>query len=160
MRKKINNNIILTLCVLVLAIICFLSVDAPIRFQKEQAKREVTVKQHLLKIRAAEEKYRKAHSVYTGDFTKLVKEGYLADSLRYIPFSGGKVFALTVSSQITKSGRQIPLMECSAGYYDYLSGLDENSVNNLIQKANETGRYPGLKIGDITTPNDNAGNWE
>ena len=42
----------------------------------------------------------------------------------------------------------------------HLSGLDENSIANLIEEANNAGRYPGLKIGDITTPNDNAGNWE
>ena len=51
-------------------------------------------------------------------------------------------------------------MECYAGYDDYLSGLDAGSIANLTEEANNAGRYPGLKIGDITTPNDNAGNWE
>lgn len=157
---KIKNNHILLICVLALALICFLSVDKPIHFQHQQAIREYAVKERLLKIRTAEERYRKATGAYTGDFTLLVKRGLLADSLQYIPYSGGKRFSLTASTQIMKSGKQIPLMECDANYEDYLHGLDQNSIDNLIQEANESGRYPGLRIGDINTPNYNAGNWE
>lgn len=157
---KIKNNHILLICVLALALICFLSVDKPIHFQHQQAIREYAVKERLLKIRTAEERYKKATGAYTGDFTLLVKRGLLADSLQYIPYSGGKRFSLTASTQIMKSGKQIPLMECDANYEDYLQGLDPNSIANLIQEANESGRFPGLRIGDINTPNNNAGNWE
>ena len=76
------------------------------------------------------------------------------------PFAGGKKFDIAVNTQTGKSGRQIPLMECGAEYADYLEGLDGNSISNLIEEAETAGRYPGLKIGDLTTPNDNAGNWE
>lgn len=48
----------------------------------------------------------------------------------------------------------------AAAYDDYLKGLDKNSIDNLTQAANESGRFPGLKFGDTTQPNDNAGNWE
>jgi len=58
------------------------------------------------------------------------------------------------------SGRQIPLVECAAEYTSYLKGLDRNAVAALVQEAVAAGRYPGLKIGDITTSNSNAGNWE
>ena len=58
-----------------------------------------------------------------------------------------------------KSGKQIPLMECSAAYEDYLDGLDEEAIMNVTEEANYAGRFPGLKIGDITKDNDNAGNW-
>ena len=54
----------------------------------------------------------------------------------------------------------MPLMECGAQYQQYLNGLDENSIANLVEAANEAGLYPGLKIGDLITPNNNAGNWE
>ena len=53
-----------------------------------------------------------------------------------------------------------PLMECGAPYESYLNGLDENLIRELTEKADEKGEYPGLRIGDTTTPNDNAGNWE
>lgn len=51
-------------------------------------------------------------------------------------------------------------MECRAKYVDFLDGLDRNSVANVIEDANSSGGFPGLKIGDINTPNNNAGNWE
>ena len=37
-------------------------------------------------------------------------------------------------------------MECGAQYQQYLKGLNENSVANLIEEANNTGQYPGVKI--------------
>lgn len=160
MKFNIRNNYLLAGCVLVLAVLCFLSVYSPLQFEKERAVRETVVKQYLVKIRVAEEAYKTAHATYTGSLDTLVKEGLLADSLKYIPFSANKPFALSVSSVIGKSGRHVPLMECSAGYEEYLHGLDVNSIAELIEKAIASGRFPGLKIGDIATFNGNAGNWE
>lgn len=51
-------------------------------------------------------------------------------------------------------------MECGAEYKTYLQGLDKGMTDNLTEEAEAEGRYPGLKIGDLTTPNDNDGNWE
>lgn len=155
-----RTNIILTICVLALAVLCYLSVSAPIRFGREQAQREESVKHRLLQIRSAEERYRKTTGLYTESFDTLVAHGYMADSLRYIPYSGGQVFSLAVTVQVAKSGRTFPLMECAAPYNSYLDGLDATSVANLTEAANASGRYAGLKIGDIDTPTDNAGNWE
>ncbi len=160
MAKKISNNIISGILAAALAVTCGLSVYSPIRFDKQRETRERAVKERLVKIRYAEEKYKKANGVYADDFAKLVKGGYLADSLQYIPFTENKKFDLSTNILTGKSGRQIPLMECAAGYEEYLSGLDDNGISNLIEEANNSGRYPGLKIGDVTTPNDNAGNWE
>lgn len=150
----------MALCAALLAVVCFLSIYSPIRFQHVRDSREAVVKQRLIHIRAAEEAFRRRTGSYSGSFEALINGGYMADSLQYVPYSGGKRFELSASVQISKSGRQIPLMECSAGYEDYLNGLDRNAVSNLIQKANESGAFPGLKIGDITTPNNNEGNWE
>ena len=96
----------------------------------------------------------------TGELKVLVGEGYLADSLQYIPFSDSKCFELDATTQLSRSGRQIPLMECKASYTDYLRGLNEHYIATLIEKANTAGRWPGLKIGDIEKPNHHAGNWE
>ncbi len=160
MAKKIKSNLVLGVLALALAVTCGLSVYSPIRFDKQRSIREHAVKERLIKIRYAEEKYRMANGVYADDFNTLVKGGYLADSLQYIPFTDNKQFSLATTVQTGKSGRQTPLMECGAEYKEYLSGLDVNSVSNLTEEANNAGRYPGLKIGDLTTPNDNAGNWE
>jgi hypothetical protein len=50
-------------------------------------------------------------------------------------------------------------MECGAGYHDYLSGMDSDEIEQLIEKANTAGQYPGLKFGDIETDNNNEVNW-
>ncbi|CCY02538.1 putative uncharacterized protein [Prevotella sp. CAG:924] len=155
-----NQNIILGFCVLVLVVLCWLSVERPMRFEREQAEREKAVKARLLHIRTAEERYRARKGVYTGDWATLIRAKLLADSLQYVPFSGKERFHLEASFVMGKSGRQVPVMQCGATYDQYLKGLDENAVANLTEKANMGGRFPGLMIGDITQPNENAGNWE
>ena len=157
---KFNMNYVLGALAAALAVTCVLSIHAPMRFDGLRAEREQAVKERLVRIRYAEERYRQANGTYTDDFNELVRGGYLADSLQYVPFSDGKKFDIAVNMQTGKSGRQIPLMECGAEYGEYLDGLDGNSISNLVEEAESAGRYPGLKIGDLTTPNDNAGNWE
>jgi hypothetical protein len=67
---------------------------------------------------------------------------------------------LETDSIILRNGNTYPLMQCGARYDEYLYGMDEKQIEQLIVKATIYGRYPGLKIGDINTPNNNAGNWE
>ncbi len=159
MRHRINNNYILGACLAVLITLCFLSIWRPMHFQQEQARREQAVKTRLMQIKDAEERYLAKHGAYTGDFKTLVKGRYLADSLQYIPYSGGKKFSLAATTIISKSGKQIPLMECGATYEDFLQGLNENDIREVTDQASGAGLFPGLKIGDITTDNNNAGNW-
>lgn len=155
-----SHNAGLALCVVVLAALCIHSVSTPLRFQRQQTQREKAVKRRLMAIRTAEERYRQRHDAYTADWGALVGEGLLADSLQYIPYGEGRRFELTANMQLSKSGRQLPLMECGARYAAYLSGLDERGIARLTEEATAAGRYPGLKIGDLETPNNNAGNWE
>lgn len=159
MIQKINNNYILAACVAILLTLCILSVDQPMRFQRQQAQREAVVKKRLLAIRNAQEAYRKRHGTYTDKMALLVNGKYLADSLQYIPYAGKKRFRLAATTIVSKTGRQIPLMECSATYEDYLGGLDPDAILRLTERAETAGEFPGLKIGDITTDNNNAGNW-
>lgn len=154
-----KTNYLLTGCVLLLVVLCFLSVNAPLRFDHERQVRETEVKTRLVAIRQAEERYCQRHGTYTGDFNALVKGGLLADSLRYIP-NTRKPFSLRASGIMGKTGRQIPVMECGARYDEYLQGLDADEVSDLTDEAMGAGRFPGLKIGDLETPNNNAGNWE
>lgn len=164
MKSGLKNNFknihLLTVCTLVLCAICFLSVYSPIRFERERAQREQAVKQRLVRIRTAAEAYKARHGVYADRLDKLVHAGLLPDSLQRIPYADGKRFSLFTTTITGKSGRHIPLMECSAGYADYLQGLDPDAVAALTGEANQAGRFAGLKIGDLAAPNNNAGNWE
>lgn len=160
MRGSSKNIYLLGAGALLLASLCFLSIYTPMRFDSQRATREAVVKHRLVSIRTAEERYKARHGSYTGSFDTLVTAGMLADSMRYIPYTQGKPFALEATTMVGKSGQAIPLMECSAAYDDYLQGLDAPSIAALVEKANAEGRFAGLKIGDIAEPNDNAGNWE
>lgn len=160
MKVKIKHNYILTCCVGVLALICVLSIYSPIAFSNQQTERETSVKHYLVQIRLAEEKYRAKTGSYTASFDSLIQYRYLADSLQFIPFTNRQKFELETSMQLSPSGKQIPLMECRAKYTDFLQGLNKSFVQELIENELSAGRYPGLKIGDLQTPNNNAGNWE
>lgn len=149
MRLKIHDNFILAACVFALVAICFASIYRPMRFKEEQKIRERVVMERILKIRKAEERYLKANGTYAGDFATLVKGGYIADSLTYIPYSDNERFELRTTTEITKSGQERPQMGCGAQYHQYLRGLDENSIANLIENANDSGEYPGVKTGDL-----------
>lgn len=157
---KPNKNHILAILAVALAAICVSSIIMPINFTKEQERREREVKSRLMGIRLAEEKYCKSHGVYAASFDSLIAGGFLADSMQYVPYSENKRFELSATVIIRKSGRQTPLMECGAKYADYLTGMDGNTIMQRTVDAENKGKYPGLKIGDITTPNNNAGNWE
>lgn len=91
--------------------------------------------------------------------TLLKRDGFVIDSLAYIPFSGGK--KMQMNAVIAKvSGVEVPLFEASALYDDLLVGLDRQLIVNLNADRQLVGRYPGLRVGSIESPNNNAGNWE
>ena len=91
-------------------------------------------------------------------------EGFVADSLRYIPFSGGDTFELVACPNTTRSGSIIQVMECNAPDSCFLKGMGkagQRLIYNRAEEADAKGAYPGLKIGDAGNNwNNNAGNWE
>ncbi len=96
-------------------------------------------------------------SLYSG-------EDFVADSLRYIPFSMGDTFEVIACPNTTRSGAIIQVMECNAPDSSYLKGmgkLGDRLIMNRAEEADAKGAYPGLKIGDAGNNwNNNAGNWE
>jgi len=91
-------------------------------------------------------------------------EGFVADSLCYIPFSQGDIFELIACPNTTRSGSIIQVMECCAPDSSFLKGMGKEGkrlIYNRYEEANAKGAYPGLKIGDAGNNwNNNAGNWE
>ena len=91
-------------------------------------------------------------------------EGFVADSLRYIPFSQGDTFELIACPNTTRSGTIMQVMECNAPDSSFLKGMGKAGkrlIYNRNEEANAKGAYPGLKIGDAGNNwNNNAGNWE
>ncbi len=143
---KSKTNIIFSFCILALAVICYLSVSQPIRFEAEQKVREKAVTERIAKIIIAEQKYAAAKGAAASTLKQLTSEGFLADSLQTIPYSDGKSFALEVDVKIGRSGRKKQTVRVGATYDDYLNGLDKASVKNLNDKAAAAGRYPGVQV--------------
>lgn len=91
--------------------------------------------------------------------TLLKGKANVVDSIGIIPFSGGK--PIEMDAVVRKvSGINIPLFEARVPYGELLKGLDRQLVVNLKAEKEDMGQYPGLKVGDIENPNNNAGNWE
>ena len=103
-------------------------------------------------------------TIYENMIASLYKGAYTADNIdqiTYIPYSNGKRFEVEVNNDYTTSqGIRIPLFEARAHYNTYLADLNDQERVNLIDKETKLDHYPGLKVGDVTAPNNNAGNWE
>lgn len=153
------NHILSAVCI-VLVLLIAASIWQPVHFDSERKKREAAVTERLKEIRRAESIYLKRHGRFAASARQLADEKLIEKGHELVPFSEGKSFEIAVTMFTGKSGRPSPVMECGATFSDYLSGLDENKIKELTEEANLRGEYPGLKFGDITTPNNNAGNWE
>jgi hypothetical protein len=91
--------------------------------------------------------------------TLLKKPNFVIDSIAFVPFSGGD--SITLNAVIAKvSGVDVPLFEAYALYDQLLKGLDRQLIVNLKASREDMGRFPGLRVGSIDAPNNNAGNWE
>ncbi|MBO4447749.1 MAG: hypothetical protein J5764_06455 [Bacteroidales bacterium] len=81
------------------------------------------------------------------------------DSIAFIPFSGGEQIEMEAVTR-TVSGVQVPLFEARIPYKKLLKGMDNQLRINLDAKQKDQNRYEGLQVGSISSPNNNAGNWE
>ena len=91
--------------------------------------------------------------------TLLKRPDFIVDSIRLVPFSGGKEFQMESVVRMV-SGVPVPLFEAYAPFDYLLQGMDRQLVVNLNADKKLMNRYPGLKVGSIEAPNNNAGNWE
>lgn len=80
------------------------------------------------------------------------------DSIFMIPFCGRPVIMNTVIKQV--SGVPVPLFEACMPYRMLLVGMDNQLRINLDATRRDQGQYEGLMVGSVSSPNNNAGNWE
>ena len=97
---------------------------------------------------------------YVSLYDSLYKGRINPDSLRYVPFSNGKQFELSVASDTSKAGVISHTFEAKTLFIDYLGansengGLDKQEIINLLEDCDDRGRYRGMKV------DNNSGNWE
>ncbi|NDW13615.1 hypothetical protein D0T50_12040 [Bacteroides sp. 214] len=102
----------------------------------------------------------KRDTMWVSVLDTLFNRNYPADSMRYVPYGGGAQFEMGTRNDSTASGAPIYLLEVKTPYSVYLNGLDPQEIINLIDVQQKLNRYPGLMMGSLDTPNNNAGNWE
>jgi len=86
------------------------------------------------------------------------RPGYDVNNLRYIPFTNNISFDLD-ANLIEKGGVDVNVFEATALYKEYLNGLDDQMVLNLIASKEQIEKYPGLKVGSMVEASTD-GNWE
>lgn len=83
------------------------------------------------------------------------------DEIVYIPYTDNLRYEIEVNNTYTTTqGIRVPLFEARAHYDTYLGDLNKQERVNLIDRETKLEHYPGLKVGSIDAPNNNAGNWE
>lgn len=95
-------------------------------------------------------------TLYKGEFT-----AENIDQIVVIPFSDNLRYEIEVNDEYkTSQGIHVPLFEARAPFETYLADQDKQELVNLIDKEKKLDHYPGLKVGSVEAPNNNAGNWE
>ena len=95
-------------------------------------------------------------SLYKGEYDE-----NSIDAIVEIPFSKGERFEMEVNNDYkTSQGIRVPLFEARAPFEKYLGDLNKQELVNLVDRETKLDHFPGLKVGDIYSPNNNAGNWE
>lgn len=87
------------------------------------------------------------------------RENFNINQIGMVPWANVP-FKMDTVSYITPSKILVPLFEASVRNEVFLTGLDVQEIVNLNDKQEKMDRFPGLKVGDINQPNNNAGNWE
>lgn len=90
------------------------------------------------------------------------RKNFTPDSLIFVPYGEGAKFVMATDTLTTSSGFTINVFEAKAPYTAYLNDLNQNELNLLIENVRNLpgDKYVGMKVGSITTANNNAGNWE
>lgn len=102
----------------------------------------------------------KRDTMWVAVLDTIFPKGFIADSMRYVPYGNGARFEMETRNDTAKSGAPFCLLEVRTPYEVYLNGLDAQEIANLKDVQTKLGKYCGLKIGDLETANNNAGNWE
>ncbi len=85
---------------------------------------------------------------------------YPIDSIRYVPFLNGEQFEMASAALTTGSMVIVQVFEASVLNDVFLKGLDKQLIINYNALRKEIAGFPGMRVGNIVEPNNNAGNWE
>jgi hypothetical protein len=87
-------------------------------------------------------------------------KGYPIDLLRYVPGMEKTEFQMSAARVMTTSMVLVNVFEAYVLNDVFLSDLDRQLVVNYNDQRTKITGFPGMKVGDVRVPNNNAGNWE
>lgn len=115
----------------------------------------------MTELKALELGIIKRDTAYVNVIDTLFKtKTWIADSLRYVPFTDKAEFELGTNVLSTASGVDVEVFEAKVPYEVFLQGLEKQEIINLREVDVKLDRFPGLRVGSLTEANNNAGNWE
>ena len=97
---------------------------------------------------------------YTTVLDSIFRPQFPVDSLRYVPLLGDTEFKLEAATVETASGVNVEVFEASVLNDIFLEGLDEQLIVNYNVLREKITGFPGMRVGNVKEPNNNAGNWE
>ena len=83
-------------------------------------------------------------------------------NFRYIPGTGNQAEFIMAANTVTVGNVPVPVMVCKAPYKLFLDTVKyrQELINLIDECKNIYNKYPGIKVGDLEQPNNEAGNWE
>ncbi len=87
-------------------------------------------------------------------------KGYPIDQLRFVPGMENTEFKMSASRVMTTSMVLVNVFEAYVLNDVFLGDLDRQLVVNYNDQRTKITGFPGMKVGDVKVPNNNAGNWE
>jgi hypothetical protein len=87
-------------------------------------------------------------------------QGYLIEDLRFVPGMENTEFQMSAGRVMTTSMVMVNVFEAYVLNDVFLSDLDRQLVVNYNDQRTKITGFPGMKVGDVKVPNNNAGNWE
>jgi hypothetical protein len=87
-------------------------------------------------------------------------KGYPIDQLRFVPGMEKSEFQMSAARVMTTSMVLVNVFEAYVLNDVFLGDLDRQLVVNYNDQRTKITGFPGMKVGDVKVPNNNAGNWE
>lgn len=97
---------------------------------------------------------------YIAVLDSVFHKGYPIEDLRYVPLTDKAEFTMSAGRVMTTSMVMVNVFEAYVLNNVFLSDLDKNLVANYNELRTKITGFPGMKVGDVKVPNNNAGNWE
>ena len=97
---------------------------------------------------------------YTSVLDSIFPTGFAVDSLRFVPFCDTIQFQIAAAKVQTGSRVMVEVFEASVLNDIYLKGLDKQLIINYNSLRERITGFPGMRVGNVVEPNNNAGNWE